>query len=349
MIALDVYRQALLVAFPSVADAELTAALNKGKSTFPHFVIDHGLGPMWHQRTGDDRFQTSRRTAEVRYLAQTHALEEIDAALDSHGIDYVVIKGVANRSLLYENPAVRACHDIDLLVRPDQRVRAASAINAAGFRPRPNLKNIGHELEFRRDFVGVDLHWGLLREGRLRVDPTEDMLARRHKQNGIWMLDSNDAFYLLLVHPAFAKRIAGWEMGLHRVADIILWMQTHSFDPQAVCQRLTNHGVRTAAWATLLWVGLLADTYESSVIKEMQAALHPGRLRRAWLTYWLKSDLSQRMSNAHLASLIAFSLFLHDRPTDALRALAARYRGYRRQRADIQAFQELFGQQTPID
>ena len=142
MIALDVYRQALLVAFPRVTDAELTAALNKGKPTFPDFVIDHGLGPMWHQRTRDDRFQTSRRTAEVRYLAQTHALEEIGTALDSNGIDYVVIKGVANRSLLYENPAIRACHDIDLLVRPDQRVRAASAINAAGFKGNRQLRHL---------------------------------------------------------------------------------------------------------------------------------------------------------------------------------------------------------------
>ena len=62
-----------------------------------------------------------------------NALKEIDIVLEEAGVAYTVFKGAANRLLLHDNPAIRACYDIDLLVCPEERVKAAAALVAAGF------------------------------------------------------------------------------------------------------------------------------------------------------------------------------------------------------------------------
>ncbi len=361
MTRLDDYRFALLATLPDVADAELAAALEKGGPDFVSFIIDHGLGPLWHERTGRDEFHECRMTAEALYLAQEHALHEIDAVLDSAGIEFVVFKGAANRLLLNENPAIRACHDLDLLVRAEDRVQAVSAMVEAGFTIIPDTLNISHELVLSKGLVDVDLHWQLLREGRLRNDCATDMLDRRRRENGIWMLSAEDALFVLLVHPAFAKHLAAREMGLHRVADIASWLHTQSFDCQKVRAMLEQNDVKTAAWTTLRWVQLLTCrsgprprpptcmsgatprplTCTSGPWPRLLTDTQPGHLRRKWLNHWLRSNISERTSKAHWARLLGFSLFLHDTPGDAMRALAGRYRAQHESSNDLEAFREL--------
>jgi len=341
MTRLDNYQSALLAAFPDVPDATLGRALDAGGAEFAPFIVGHGLGPLWHERTGRDEFRPSRLSAEAMYMAQEEALREIDEVFESASIEYVVIKGAASRLLLCQNPAIRTCHDIDLLVSPEDRVRAAATLINAGYVATLAARSISRELVLSRGAVDIDLHWALLREGRLRHDDTAAMLGRRRRSAGVWMLGAEDAFFLLLVHPAFAKHLSGWEMGLHRVADIVTWMDTQSFDWSIVFKQLENNGVTTAAWATLRWVELLMDSHASPGIAKMIDDTHPGRMRRAWLNRWLTNDLSARTADAHWARLLGFSLFLHDTPADSMRALAGRYRARRRSSADLAVFKDL--------
>ena len=81
MTRLDDYRAALCVGFPDVSDAGLADILAKSGSDFARFIVDHGLGPLWHERTGSAEFQESRRVAEALYGAQEHALREVAAVL----------------------------------------------------------------------------------------------------------------------------------------------------------------------------------------------------------------------------------------------------------------------------
>jgi hypothetical protein len=344
MTRLDDYRSALLVASPDVSGADLERALDEGGPEFVSFIGDHGLGPLWHARTGRAEFQTSRLAAEALYLAQEKALHEIDWLFDNADIDYAVIKGGGDRLLLYDNPAIRACHDIDVLVRPVQRIQAAAALVEAGFKAVPNPVNIGHEMTLSKGLVDVDLHWGLLREGRLRHDPVNGMLDRRRKISGHWLLGAEDEFSVLLVHPAFSKHLAGWAMGLHRVLDILTWLRTQSFDRRAVCERLEEHGVTTAGWATLRWTGLLTASRSSPELEAMLSDLRPGGLRECWINNWLQGDLSERTAHVRWARLLGFSLFLHDTPADAVRALVGNRRAKRLQARDLEAFEELLCQ-----
>ena len=343
MTRLDDYRSASLAACENVSRDELLRVLDAGSPSFSSFVVDHGLGPLWHERTKREEFRDSRLAAEALFLVQDNTLREVDAVLNEAGVHYAAIKGAANRLLRYENPAIRACFDLDLLVRPDDRVRAAAALVEAGFVARPSAQNISRELVLSRGGVDIDLHWGLLREGRLRTEPTACMLGRRRRSHDMWMLAPEDTLFLLLVHPAFAKHLAGWNMGLHRIVDIDAWLRSQPCDLDAVRQQLEDDGVRTAAWATLSWVDMLLPSHPAPGLREMLAALQPGRLRRRWLERWLRHDLSERTSKVHWARLLGFSMFLHDAPRDSMRALLGRYRASRRSAADLAAFGELCG------
>jgi hypothetical protein len=343
MTRLDDYRTALCVGFSEISDAELADILAQSRPDFVRFIVDHGLGPLWYERTGSVEFQESRRVAEALFGAQEHALREVASMLDESRIDYAVFKGAANRLLLYENPAVRACHDIDLLVRAGDRVRAAQILVAAGFRPRPEAISISRELVLSRRRVNIDLHWGLLREGRLSGDPTDEMLSRRRRVGGLWSLDHDDALFTLLVHPAFAKHLGGWDMGLHRVLDIVFWLRSMSSDWSVVCERLGRYGARTAAWATLRWVSLLSASHATGGLDGMLASIQPHRIRAAWIDHWLRNDLSARTSSRHWARLLGLTLMLHDSTGNSVRAFIGRYQAHRRRKEDLKAFGNLLG------
>jgi hypothetical protein len=344
MSRLDTHRLALSAADPAVGRAELLRALDEHGSGFGLFVVDHGLGPLWHERTGHEAFRDSRMAAEASFVVQQAVLLEIDEVLTAGGIEHALIKGAANRLLLYQNPALRACHDLDLLVRHEDRLRTVAALMQAGFVPTPDARSISRELVLTRGPVDVDLHWGLLREGRLRGDMVPGMLARRRRVGGTWALSDDDALFVLLVHPAFAKHLESWEMGLHRVADLMEWLRRREFDWATVRRRLAENGVSSAAWATLRWVQLLAGKQAPGRLASMLPDLAPGVTRSGWLDHWLRADLSTRTAGAHWLRLLAFSPFLHDTPQDALRAWVGRRRAQRRSRADLEAFSGLLGQ-----
>ena len=208
----------------------------------------------------------------------------------------------------------------------------------------PEARSISRELVLSRGDVNIDLHWELLREGRLRVDLTDEMLARRQRSEAMWVLADEDSLFLLLVHPAFTKYLAGWDMGLHRVADIVLWLHSRTSDWPAVCAQLQRNGVCAAAWATLRWVALLADNRTPEMLASMLADLQPGKLKRAWLERWLGSDLSARTADAHWRRLIGLSPFFHDSAADAFRAAVGRWRARRRVSTDLEAFSGLLDQ-----
>ena len=237
-----------------------------------------------------------------------------------------------------------------------QRARAIAHVRAAGAIDRIAMfkleirVNVGQgrlekiELLLTRGKIDVDLHWRLLRDGRLRNEDINGMLERRCNVEGHWMLNADDALFLLLVHPAFAKHLSSWELGLHRVADILRWLQTQQADWKTVRARLEDNDVRTAAWATLRWLQLLTHPNTPSLAISMLEDLEPGNIRRRWLNRWLVHDLSERAAGLHKARLLGFSLTLHDNFKGAWRALAGRYRAHRRRHADLAAFGELPGQ-----
>lgn len=339
MVQLREYRLALSGALAAATRDDLIGLLNTQGSSFVDFVVRHGLGPVWHARTGSKAFKNARHAAEALYLAQEQALDDIEAAFSSSNVNYAIFKGGANRYLLNENPALRACYDLDVLVRPTDRLLAAETLSSAGFAVHPDNRNVSRAIVLSRDRVNVDLHWALLREGRLRHDRTEELLERRTKIQGHWMLHPDDALFVLLVHPAFAKHLSGWNMGLHRVSDVVNWLDTQPVNWPDVLENLRSEGVTTAAWATLSWVEMVSE--RSELLAPLLADTCPGTFRRGWIRRWLETDSSARLASKHWLRLLLFTSFLHDTPRDALRALAGRSRAWQREQADSEVFGTL--------
>ncbi|MDQ1315292.1 MAG: hypothetical protein QG662_1401 [Pseudomonadota bacterium] len=326
-------RLALLPAAAQANPASCRTALVEGGAALLDRILAQDLGPLWHhclQSNGlleslrpdtIDALHQARIAATVGYLAQRATLDRIDRLFEAQGIPYVAMKGSHVRESVYPDPALRPASDIDLLIAPDDRRRAAAVLLDAGFTAHAEPANISHEATFSQGIVHIDLHWHILRPGRTRVDMTAELLARRQRSNGLWRLSDPDTLFLMLIHPAFAKYVCSPNMGLARVADFLLWIQKRTADWPEVLRLLRRAGLKTAAWTMLTWFRMLAPPDLHPLLDAWTRAVRPGRLRAAYLRQWLRHDLPTRWLERPFLIQFGFTLPLHDRPADMLHAI----------------------------
>ena len=256
---LDRRRQALLPVAQSVAPADCCAALLGGGPAFLEFVLAQDLGPLWHHRlqaaglldalpvASAEALRAARQTAAAGYLAHRWALAQVDQLFSGQGIAYVVMKGVHVRECIYPDPALRPACDLDILIAPQDRRRAAQLLLDNGCTAQVLPNNVSFEASFRQGPVDIDLHWSMLRGGRTRVDMTAGFLARRTQTNGVWGLCDSDALFMMLTHPAFGKYVCSPNMGLGRVADFMQWVQQKPVDWPVVVALLEAAGLKTSS------------------------------------------------------------------------------------------------------
>jgi hypothetical protein len=274
-------------------------------------------------------------SAAIGYLAQRAALDRLDGSFEAAGIAYVAIKGAHVRECVYPDPALRPASDLDILIMPADRRRAARALLDAGYSAHPVLANVSHEATFSRGLVDIDLHWSMLRPGRTRIDMTASLIERRQRTGRLWGLSDTDTLFLMLTHPAFAKYVCSPNMGLVRVADFLLWLNRRPVDWPAVLQLLDRNGLKTAAWTMLIWLRRLAPHDAGTAIDGWIDSLHPGRLRAAYLREWVARDLPSRWLNHPLLIQVAFTLPLHDRFGDMLHAVAGLHQSRKHRLRDL--------------
>lgn len=306
------------------------------------YLVQQGLAPLWASlpadgngtvsspRAADDALARCRTAAAAKYLLQRAALAELDGAFDRAGIEYVVFKGAHVREWLYGDPALRDPADVDVLIHSDDSELAVTTLLHAGFVPKVDRATVSHELILLRRGVEIDLHWHLMRPGRLRVDPSRQFLARRRRLAGLWTLSPTDAVFVMLVHPAFTKYVSSPAMSLIRAYDFLLAVGDRGVDWQAVAALLDECGTRAAGWAVLSWFQMLHPVAHA-VPAGFAGRLRPGRIRVAYFRWWLQHDLPTRLYAAPLLVQVGLTLALHDTARDALRAvgciLAARRDG----------------------
>ncbi len=69
---------------------------------------------------------------QMRTATYLRILEEVMVALERDAVPAIALRGAALATSLYAEPALRHCHDIDLLIRPEHLERAVSALEWAG-------------------------------------------------------------------------------------------------------------------------------------------------------------------------------------------------------------------------
>jgi Uncharacterised nucleotidyltransferase len=340
------HRSALLPTVQKIDTEEFFAILIEQGTNFLDFVLSQDLGPLWYhnlQQAGlleqlppatIEALRRARMLAAVGYLPQREVLKRVDALFTAQNIPYLVMKGVYVRECVYPDAALRPAEDIDIMISPQHRHCAARALLDNGYSIHVVPNNLSHEATFSLGLVDIDLHWHMQRPGRTRSDMTQGFLARRKRVNGVWGLSDNDVLFMMLVHPAINKYVCSPNMGLGRVADFLLWIQKKEVDWPAVARLLEAEGVKTAAWTMLSWFRMLAQPKAAKVIDIWLDTLRPGRLRAAYLRFWLTHDLPTRWLQRPFLIQAGFTLLMHDRLADVLHAVRGRLRAKRNQLQD---------------
>ena len=344
------HQLALSVVAGHLAGPELRGVLREvnasGPSTFANFLREQKLASLWHHLVAEqdvagetapsflDALKQARLAEAALYLGQKSVLRELDGLFGSQGIVYAAMKGAHVRELVYVDPALRSAQDIDILIGPDQREAAARALVGAGFRLHVDADNISHEATFTRGAIAIDLHWDILRPGRTRIEMAPSLLSRRQRVNDFWGLGDSDAVFLMLVHPGFSKYVCSPSMGLISVVDFVIWLQKRHVDWDAVSDRLNKAGVKVAAWTVLKWFAMLVKLEDLPVPASFVAQIRPGPARSRYLAYWLEHDLPTRWFDKPVLIQLGFTLFLHDRPSDAGHAISGWIRARRTRNAD---------------
>ena len=331
----DPYRLHRLALLPLVSknrqqpfDTVGSAVTAMDEEQFANFILLQNLGPFWHEALKEDgstlfstgfadKMKEARLTATAQYLRQQHTLKKAEDIFRTESIPYAVFKGAHIRELIYSIPAVRPACDIDILIAEGDRGAAIKALVSAGYSFQPLAENISHEATLTDGHVSIDLHWHIMRPGRMRKDMTDEFLAAREEFSGYWGLSDEATLFIMLVHPVFTKYLNSPNSSLMRVVDLAHWIEQRRPDWDKVYSRLNQTGLCTAAWITLEWLKILTEITPPASFLEK---IHPGRVKARYLRFWLNQDYSTRLFGTPMVIKVAFTLPVHDKMSDAVRA-----------------------------
>ena len=110
--------------------------------------------------------RAGRRDEAVREAVKRDDLCRLQAAFEQAGVHSLLVKGAQLAYTHYPQPWLRPRFDTDVLVAPDDRLRADGALRALGYMPSHQVTGsvVAHQLQYQRhDRYGfadtIDLHW----------------------------------------------------------------------------------------------------------------------------------------------------------------------------------------------
>ncbi|MBT8039537.1 MAG: nucleotidyltransferase family protein [Gammaproteobacteria bacterium] len=267
-----------------------------------------------------EHLKSAAKAWAILELPQRRLLTETHRILNISEVDYFFAKGAHLRHVIYDNPQERSAIDIDLFVKEADTDRAIAAFEAAGYESRPLAETISHELKLTRHNGDIDLHWHLLRPGRIRPGLMSWLFSRRERFGDFWGLDDTASLLVMLVHPAITKYLLSpTSMLIHQVDQARL-IERGRVDWKALEDVLGRSGARTAAWSSLYVLRKLGGICAPHDLEEK---LSPGRIHRWYLRQWIdRAWITQFFEKRWLVAGF-FSLALQDSLTDAIQAMRA--------------------------
>ncbi|MBX3466781.1 MAG: nucleotidyltransferase family protein [Planctomycetes bacterium] len=257
--------------------------------------------------------------AAAEHLHRAAQLGTVLGALHAADIDALSFKGPALGERLHPAAGhLRPCADLDLLVRPEDVVRARRALMGLGYGERHRMPSgqearcvaLGKESVFERSGrINVDLHWRLTPPYGPLGDAPESLWRRAEtavvEGHTVRTLGPEDHFLFLCVHGC---RHA-WSR-LRWIVDVALFVRRGGLDwcrlertaVETGCEHLLRAGLllahallgaplpaaALAACAADRLAGAAAGWYERSVFADDQP-----RRRRAWLVLLRSGNLAR--------------------------------------------------------
>ena len=338
-----VYARQILALAPFTDNFSETALIEKfskmktkEKNQFLLFLLANNLGSAWLDKLGGTtidalwlpepvkKLRAESRGTAYRYLQQIVSLYKISHTLEQHSIPHAVFKGAHTRELVYRNQVTRPCGDIDILINEKDKEEVIRVLTSEGYVLHSIAQNLTHELSLIKGNISIDLHWHILRPGRVPKSLTAELLRYRTKYDKYWCLRDEDHLFILLIHPVFSKYSSTTQSGLARMLDLIYWLKTQPIDWKIELELLKRTGLCTAAWVTLQYLYIFTGV---TIPEQIMIQLTPGRLKRKYLLKWLYTDLPTRLQKWPFCVKMAFTLFAHDSTADSIRFLKTLFIG----------------------
>jgi hypothetical protein len=286
-------------------------------------ALAHGLAArQWARVPAGARARLTREASasRARHLVMTAELGRLLRRCRTEGVAAIVLKGPALAETVYPEPSLRPCSDLDLLVRPADRLRMDALVRDLGHRRVPDEHSWDFDVAFdgatvyaAPSGVRVDLHWSLLTEPRFAWN--------RDAQAAVWEraaplsvagepalgLGLEDLVLHLAVHLAVHHSLAG----LRRYWDLALVLERRGgdLDWDALLDRAERWRVRRALFFVLLGA---RSTFGAPVPSPVLAALRPTGPRAVWLAALVRAEDARRLEQ--LEYLVP--LLLIDRASD---------------------------------
>jgi hypothetical protein len=215
-------------------DLERAAARDPDWSQVEEIARVHAVTPLVHGALarlpdplvpGDvlTRLQTSAERNGIRNLEQSAELLRLLGRLDQAGIEAVPYKGPVLAAEVYGDVALREFVDLDILVNPQQAMKAVRLLEDDGYRPHHALTprqerfllRTGHDRKLIRDdrFV-VEIQWALADSTHVLPRDLAPMFRRARLVplggSSVRTLSPEDMFLVLCVHASlhFWERLA---------------------------------------------------------------------------------------------------------------------------------------------
>lgn len=235
----------------SAKQREEIAGLLSGLTEWPRFtalLIRHGVGALVWQNIVDMGFVSLVPEEEQRVLEQVRlqtisrvtficeAAREISSMLESSGVRTLLIKGTALDGMVYGSRALRQMSDADILVSPEDALKAADILSSAGYLRR-SLKSplyrkivldLGNHLpQMHRNGISVDIHHRLFGPNGMELtsQAMENACYIEIAGERVRVLPPDTAFLGLVTH-LFKHSVKG-EFQLRLFTDIYLLIEKY--------------------------------------------------------------------------------------------------------------------------
>ena len=151
------------------------------------------------------------RTESLKSMRHQSTLIEISRLFDRSSIQYAAMKGIPLSIEYYPNPALRPMRDIDIIVAPDQAIKAQQLLKENGYVRRPGLLDHGLEekhhlpLLLSPNDVGVEIHFSVSDRGWPSATKMAELLLANAQEydlqgHSVWFVDPTDNLLHLTAH-----------------------------------------------------------------------------------------------------------------------------------------------------
>lgn len=208
-------------------------------------VGQHRIGPMLHHqhKLHQDQWTVPAAITEIwadayrkstmRSLRLQLALRRIDNVLRAADIPYAAMKGAWLFLHAYANPALRPMRDLDIIVAPENALRAHKLLEESGFiRPDEFAKASEYSIELAKHLppqrcaetgILLEVHTRVidkLSEGQKSgpLGDTDALLQRSEEGDGITFLSPTDTMLHLVLHAAYDHQFNNGPLTLNDVA-----------------------------------------------------------------------------------------------------------------------------------